>query len=218
MKKTDSSAYERIIAAAAKLFAVQGFDKTTTREIVAEAGSSLSAIQNHFQSKELLYKTVLERAAETFFKINESALDEIDTAEEQGILKGEVAWDKIAQLVGEIVDWAFNDDYFYEIRLINMEYLNMSTEPRYPSSVVRLYETLEKLFESYTGRKNEQWMRLLSFSTVSSAFDCANYRNVLQTLTGGDMSSPETRNRVKAFQKNYLLNSLRANLNLYKAE
>ena len=80
----------------------------------------------------------------------------------------------------------------------------------------RLYETLELLFERYTGRENEPWMQMLSFTIISTAFDSANYRNVLSELTGLDMELPENRREVKSFLKNYLLTSLRANLEQYR--
>lgn len=216
MRNTEGSAYERIIAAAAKLFASQGFDGTTTRQIVAEAGSSLSAIQNHFQSKEALYRAVLERASEKFYAVNSSILEEIEREDRQGILRGEVAWDRTAELIGQLVEWAFNEDYFYEIKVINIEYLRMGKNGELLDSVLGLYDTFEMLFSRYTGREKEPWMSMLSFTVVSTAFDCANYRNVLGKVTKRDLDLPENRREVKAFLKNYLLNSLRANLEMYK--
>lgn len=216
MRNTEGSAYERIIAAAAKLFASQGFDGTTTRQIVAEAGSSLSAIQNHFQSKEALYRAVLERASEKFYAVNSSILEEIEREDRQGILRGEVAWDRTAELIGQLVEWAFNEDYFYEIKVINIEYLRMGKNGELLDSVLGLYDTFEMLFSRYAGREKEPWMSMLSFTVVSTAFDCANYRNVLGKVTKRDLDLPENCNEVKAFLKNYLLSSLRANLEMYK--
>ena len=216
MKSSGTSTYERLIDAAAELFATQGYDATTTRQIAAKAGSSLSTIQAHFQSKELLYRAVLERASDKFYSINAPVLDEIDALDRKGILRGEVAWDRIAELTGQIVEWAFNDEFYYEIKVINIEYLRMQKGGKSLESVFRLYETLELLFERYTGRENEPWMHMLSFTFISTAFDSANYRNVLSELTGLDMELPENRREVKSFLKNYLLTSLRANLEQYR--
>ncbi len=80
----------------------------------------------------------------------------------------------------------------------------------------RLDETLEPLFERYTGRENEPWMQTLSFTIISTAFDSANYRNVLSELTGLDMELVENRREVKSLLKNYLFTSLRANLEQYR--
>jgi AcrR family transcriptional regulator len=51
--------YQRIIAAARPLFAVQGYDGTSIRDITAAAGANLAAVTYHFQTKELLYLAVL---------------------------------------------------------------------------------------------------------------------------------------------------------------
>ena len=125
MRSSGTSTYERLIDAAAELFATQGYDATTTRQIAAKAGSSLSTIQAHFQSKELLYRAVLERASDKFYSINAPVLEEIDALDKKGILRGEAAWDRIAELTGQIVEWAFNDEFYYEIKVINIEYLRM---------------------------------------------------------------------------------------------
>mgnify|MGYP003187797574 CR=1 FL=1 len=196
MRSSGTSTYERLIDAAAELFATQGYDATTTRQIAAKAGSSLSTIQAHFQSKELLYRAVLERASDKFYSINAPVLEEIDALDKKGILRGEAAWDRI--------------------KVINIEYLRMQKGGKSLESVFRLYETLELLFERYTGRENEPWMQMLSFTIISTAFDSANYRNVLSELTGLDMELTENRREVKSFLKNYLLTSLRANLEQYR--
>ena len=159
---------------------------------------------------------MLERASEKFYAVNSSILEEIEREDRQGILRGEVAWDRTAELIGQLVEWAFNEDYFYEIKVINIEYLRMGKNGELLDSVLGLYDTFEMLFSRYTGREKEPWMSMLSFTVVSTAFDCANYRNVLGKVTKRDLDLPENRREVKAFLKNYLLNSLRANLEMYK--
>ena len=52
MEGRDQSTRGRILSAAEKLFAEKGYKETTTREIVREAGASLSSLQVHFQGKE----------------------------------------------------------------------------------------------------------------------------------------------------------------------
>ena len=216
MRSTGTSARERILTSATKLFAIQGYEGTTTRQIAAKAGSSLSAIQAYFQSKELLYRAVLDRAGLTFYTENKAILEEIYILDKEGVLRNDVAWDKIAELITHMVEFAFNDELYYEIKVINIEYLRMQKGGKSLESVFRLYETLELLFERYTARENEPWMQMLSFTVISTAFDSANYRNVLSELTGLDMELPENRREVKSFLKNYLLTSLRANLEQYR--
>ena len=75
MRERDETTYERLMQSAAKLFALKGFDGVTTRQIVADAGSSLSSLQTHFQSKESLYQAVIERTLNTFYRLNAQVLD-----------------------------------------------------------------------------------------------------------------------------------------------
>jgi len=54
---------ERVLDAAEKLFAEQGYAATSLRSIVAAAGVNLAAIHYHFRSKEALLEAVIMRRA-----------------------------------------------------------------------------------------------------------------------------------------------------------
>lgn len=53
-----------IVAAARKLFTINGFDATTMDDVVAKAGVAKGAIYHHFPSKEELFTHVLESVQE----------------------------------------------------------------------------------------------------------------------------------------------------------
>lgn len=53
---------QRVLDAAEELFAVQGYDGTSLREIAAQAGIREPGLYNHFASKQALYEAVLYRA------------------------------------------------------------------------------------------------------------------------------------------------------------
>lgn len=55
-KSTDKSTKEAILDTALELFALQGYDATSTRQIAQKSRANLSAISYHFGSKEGLYK------------------------------------------------------------------------------------------------------------------------------------------------------------------
>lgn len=68
------SAYTRarLLEAAARLFAIKGHNKTSLREITAEAQANLSAVNYHFGSKEGLVAAVLKQEIAS---INQERLD-----------------------------------------------------------------------------------------------------------------------------------------------
>src|SRR6202790_4566227 len=59
--KTSSNTKTRILNAAEKLFGLNGLDATSLRDITAEAQVNLAAVNYHFQSKESLIDSVIER-------------------------------------------------------------------------------------------------------------------------------------------------------------
>ena len=61
-------ARERIIEAAEKLFAVDGYDAVSFRDLTAAAGVSLSAIHYHFGSKEAVFSEIFARRASLLTK------------------------------------------------------------------------------------------------------------------------------------------------------
>lgn len=215
MRGKDETTYERLMQSAAKLFAQKGFDGVTTRQIVADAGSSLSSLQTHFQSKESLYQAVIERTLDTFYRLNAQVLDEVHEAESEGFLTPESAWNMIVQMTNQIIEWAFNADYKNEILLINRAILMAGDSgQKLPQSVYGLYEFYEKLIEVYTGEKDQFWIKALSFSVVSSAFDVANYQQPLNHILGCDTALPENQTKVKVYMKGYLLNCIRCTAEL----
>jgi AcrR family transcriptional regulator len=58
--------YERIVAAAAGLFIKQGYDGTAMSQVAKSSGVTTPALYWHFQSKEALYSTVVERGYASF--------------------------------------------------------------------------------------------------------------------------------------------------------
>lgn len=69
---------ERLMHAALRLFAQQGFEKTSTREIAEAAGTNLAAIKYYFGDKAGLYRTV-------FFEMQGKPADEIARYADPGL-------------------------------------------------------------------------------------------------------------------------------------
>jgi len=68
----------QILDAAEKLFARQGFEATSLRAIIADAGVNLAAIHYHFRSKEGLVRAVLRRR---LAPINEERIRQLEACQ-----------------------------------------------------------------------------------------------------------------------------------------
>lgn len=58
----DRATEDRILDAAAHVFADEGYEHATIREVCARAGANVAAVNYHFESKERLYLETLRRA------------------------------------------------------------------------------------------------------------------------------------------------------------
>lgn len=75
-----ASTRERLLDTAERLFAEQGFDGTSLRQITREAGVNLAAIHYHFGSKDALIDAVFDRLIRP---INEARLERLDGVERE---------------------------------------------------------------------------------------------------------------------------------------
>jgi AcrR family transcriptional regulator len=76
LKKTSpDDTRDRILREAASLFALQGFQATTLREITIAAQANLAAVNYHFRSKEELVESVIEAAIHPIVEARQEALN-----------------------------------------------------------------------------------------------------------------------------------------------
>ncbi len=77
---------DRLLAAAAAVFAGKGFRRATVREIVAAAGVNLNAVNYHFRDKQGLYHAVLEAGHKSVQDDDDLAVARDPTADPQARL------------------------------------------------------------------------------------------------------------------------------------
>lgn len=72
---TDQETRQRLIEAAARLFADRGFNNVTVRDICGEAGANVAAVNYYFRDKWGLYKEILQGIIEYQRRTSEMAHD-----------------------------------------------------------------------------------------------------------------------------------------------
>lgn len=73
MSLKDSETRVRVLKAASRLFAANGFEKVTVREICRAADANVAAVNYHFGDKVGLYREVLGKAMETMRATTDAA-------------------------------------------------------------------------------------------------------------------------------------------------
>ncbi len=73
MKQRDRETRDRLLKAAAQLFADRGFKKVTVRDICRSARANVASVNYHFGDKTGLYREVLQLAIETMRATNDAA-------------------------------------------------------------------------------------------------------------------------------------------------
>ena len=79
---------ERILEAACSLFAAQGYDGTSTRQVGVAAGANIGTIAYHFGGKEGLYHATLGRMYERVLALDVPDAAGVDAAEGEAVAGG----------------------------------------------------------------------------------------------------------------------------------
>ncbi len=217
LKRSSENAKERLLHAAVKLFAEQGYAVTTTRQIAAEAGSSISMLNLHFGTKENLYRKALERVIEIFALQNISLFGDILHARQQGITDKEQIWQFIEKLTILLVDVTQNPNYHYEVLLLNRELQDWEHGFQYVEPILLFYYNYTLLFEAYAEIPSGSiWTKELSFATITGMFRNVCYPELRNHLLE-DPSEKQTQNCADA-AKEYHLHAIKSVLSLHVSQ
>lgn len=201
-----NQARDRLLAAAIRLFALQGFAGTTTRQIVAEAGSSLSMLKLHFDSKDGIYQAAVDRILDVFLLQHFSVFRDIVDSRVAHTSSREKNWFLIQELTDVLVDVVLNPELYYEALLLNRELQDEHQSFEKIEPLLMFYFNYELLFEAYTGAPAESaWAKQLSFYAIASVFSYISYPGVRSHfLTEVDMTQQ------KDFIRAYVLCAIEA--------
>lgn len=218
MDRRDQSTRGRILSAAEKLFAEKGYKETTTREIVREAGASLSSLQAHFQGKENVYFQVRCRAIEELYQFMRPSMEEVEYMDSQGLLYGETAWNLLHELLSKYVEWCFDVKNRYTITLIGREMLDGSPVQGLPEEKIEaILAAIRQLCLRYAGVEDSDWAHLLgrTLSATMMGMTQTSHRDTRPETA--NFKLPQSQTQVKYQVKSYILLSLRAYLDILRA-
>lgn len=138
MTQTESEMKLRILLAAKKLFAQQGFDGTSVRQICEEAGANVALVSYYFGGKEKVFRAIFE----SFFPGHRMA-------QYEGILEESVEGLKL--LVHEVIRFSMTD---MELSTILQQEITMNS-PRKPIVTSFTYPVWSKMRELLDKGRNE---------------------------------------------------------------
>ncbi|MCF0110986.1 MAG: helix-turn-helix transcriptional regulator [Erysipelotrichaceae bacterium] len=215
-----TTAKERILKAAVKVFAQKGYSATTTREIVKEAGSSLSMLDLYFGTKENLYKKVIEHVLEVYVFPSLPVFGQLVNDRKQGNTSPEHAWNQIEILTRKLLDIVTNPDNYYEIMLINRE---LQTKDHFVDelepALMYIYN-FQMLFEEYAQVEfGTGWARILSVQTVTGMFNLLTYQSMVkpfEEVFSYLLPEPLNDRETVEFMYQYFLSSIKGTIECYK--
>lgn len=142
---------QQIIAAATKLFATQGFDATTTKEIVHTAGATEPLLFYHFKGKEALFTEILD---DVFARLN-ARFDDLP-------LRTDTPFEKIENLFAFML--AFVAEFPDETRLVVSNCPARLKENA--DACMRHYISLRERLSDYFGKCLRSGIRSKAFRKV----------------------------------------------------
>lgn len=218
MQCRNQSTRERILSAAEKLFAEKGYKETTTREIVREAGASLSSLQSHFQGKENVYFQVRCRAIEDLYQFMRPSLDEVEYMDSQGLLYGETAWNLLYELLAKYAEWCFNAKNRHAITLISRELLDGAPVQGLPEEKIEAtFAVFRQLCLRYVGTEDGDWSHLVGHMLFSIVMGMAQASHKGTRPETEHFKLLQSQTQVKYQVKSYILLTLRAYLDILRA-
>lgn len=131
----------KLITAGIRLFSTYGYDSTSTRMIVQEAGVNLSAISFHFSSKEALYAACLQFIAAKAEKMYDEAFERAEALLERGAVTAEEARRAILEIMHIQLTVAFGKRYRSSLKLVYWEQINAMNSDHPVTTVI--FEKIE---------------------------------------------------------------------------
>ncbi len=186
-----SNTKERILLAATVMFARKGKDSVSIRDIAKAVNLGQASLYNHFESKEVLWDSVLEHLKDLYLQY----FDRLDMA-----IKEAVGFEAVLECMFIEVRQVINIFTYYGFSLIQAEQLNDEKAYQIYSDVFLKYSS-EFIAGKFDDCITRGWAR--EFNTIWTAVFFMN--NILFAIT---MRANEDMGRVLPFDVNKMLDQL----------
>ena len=169
---------EKILETATRLFSTQGFTNTSLSQVAKEAQVSKALIFWHFENKETLFRTALQRTLEPYF---------INVA---GDLEGLTEVDQIKRLIDEY--YAFVSRNMYSVKFLMSLILREET---HPDDVVGHMNELHRVYRNLladildSGRQKGVFKPAVNPRLDASIILTALHGLLVQGFMGGEAST-----------------------------
>lgn len=211
--ESQETAKQRLLLAAVKLFALKGYEGTTTRQIAAEAGSSLSMLNLHYGTKEKLYEAIMEHIMDVCIRQNIYIFEDIIDSRQMEADNPHRIWEMIEKLTDLLLSIIASTEYKYEVLLLNRELQDRQQSFRQIEPILMFFYNYELLFEAYTkSPPNTGWAQELSFVTVTGMLSAISYPKLYEHLVSTDKYLEK---RIH-FAKEYHLSAIHETLTSHK--
>lgn len=191
-KENQETAKERLLLAAVKLFALEGYEGTTTRQIAAEAGSSISMLNLYYGTKEKLYEAVMEHIMNVCIRQNIYIFKDIIDSRQMESDNIQRIWEMIEKLTDLLLRIIGSTEYQYEVLLLNRELQDRQQSFRQIEPILMFFYNYELLFEAYTkSPPNTDWAQELSFVTVTGMLSVVSYPKLYEHFVSTDKDVDE---------------------------
>lgn len=202
----------RLIAAAGEVFAAQGFQRATVREICSRAGANIAAVNYHFGDKTELYLAVIRESMCAAVEDQRALAAAGAAGHAKSVDRAETDLSAtIAAMLGKMGPHARRPAWHFRIMAHEM----VAPTPVFARVVDEVigpqYERLRGIISKIIGGSpDSERTRLAAHSVVSQVIFYAHGQPVIERLWGGFEMNERTTSRIAGHIASFSLCSLRA--------
>ncbi len=188
----------KIMDAGERLFAQNGYDRTSLREITSRAGANLAAVNYHFGSKEKLFEAILQRRITPLNGVREQRMQKvIEAAQSENCTPG--VGDLLRAFVEPTLEFIGNVpeslDFFIIVNRCTMESNGIERNCFIRLMLPTFIKFYDCLCASLPGISKEVVFMHLMFS-IGSMIHTVRMLKIMEQTTKADTMIPKVSNKI----------------------